>query len=201
MMVLGLTGGIGMGKSTATKLLGERNVLVVDTDELARDVVRKGQPALDQVRSRFGPTVIDAQGELQRKELARIVFADPAARIDLEKILHPPIREAWRKQVERWKAEGHPIAVVVIPLLFETGAEKEVDKTICVACLEPTQRQRLRARSWTDEQIDQRNAAQWPVTKKLEAADFVIWTEGGLDVHAEQLDWILKMAKEQASRK
>lgn len=192
MQVLGLTGGIGMGKSTAARLLLEKNIPVVDTDDLARDVVRKGEPALEEVRLRFGDQVLDEQGELRRDELARLVFSDEAARLALEKILHPPIRAGWRKKIQEWQAEGRRLAVVVIPLLFETGAERELDRTICVACSEATQRQRLRTRNWSDDQIDRRKAAQWPVNKKLEAADFVIWTEGGLDVHAEQLDRVLK---------
>ena len=181
-----------MGKSAAATLLRARNIPVVDTDVLARDVVQKGQPALEAIKKRFGPTVIDDQGELRRDELARVVFSSPEARADLEKILHPPIREAWRNQVEQWRREGRPVAVVVIPLLYETGAQHEVDKVLCVACKEETQRQRLHERNWTDAQINQRNAAQWPVSKKLEAADYVIWSEESLEVHAEQLDRILK---------
>jgi dephospho-CoA kinase len=183
-----------MGKSAAATLLRERKIPVVDTDDLAREVVKKGQPALEKIKNRFGPAVIDEKGELRRDELARIVFVDTESRADLEKILHPPIRDAWRNQVEHWRGEGHQLAVVVIPLLYETGAEKELDQVICVACAESTQRQRLRARNWSDAQIDQRNAAQWPVARKLEAANFVIWTEGSLDIHAGQLDRILKLA-------
>jgi dephospho-CoA kinase len=81
---------------------------------------------------------------------------------------------------------------VVIPLLFETGAEAELDATICVACSSATQFERLSARGWSREQIDQRNQAQWPIEQKLAKADYVIWTEAGLDLHSAQLDRILK---------
>jgi dephospho-CoA kinase len=98
----------------------------------------------------------------------------------------------WRAQVETWRAEGHPLAVVVIPLLFETEAEAELDATICVACSAATQQQRLRARGWPPEQIEQRLQAQWPVETKIARADYLVWTEADLDVHAAQIERILR---------
>jgi dephospho-CoA kinase len=191
MNVLGLTGGIGMGKSACAELIQQRGIPVIDTDLLARQVVEPGQPPLAEIQRRFGPDLIAPDGRLRRAELARRVFADPAAREQLEGILHPPIRRLWRAQVETWRAEGRPLAIVVIPLLFETRAEEELDATVCVACSAVTQRQRLVARGWPPEQIDQRIRAQWPVEKKLALADYVIWSESGLDIHAAQLDRIL----------
>jgi dephospho-CoA kinase len=193
MKVLGLTGGIGMGKSTSAQLLRARGVPVVDTDDLARQVVEPGQPALAQVREAFGAGIIGPEGQLRRDELARRVFADPAARQRLEDILHPRIRALWRAQVETWRAEGRALAVVVIPLLFETKAEAEVDATICIACPAATQHQRLLARGWSSAQIDQRLQAQWPAEKKMAGADYLVWTEAGLDVHAAQIERILSL--------
>lgn len=193
MKVLGLTGGIGMGKSAAARLLEQRGVAVVDTDNLARQVVEPGQPTLAEVVRAFGPAVIDREGRLRRDEVARVVFADPAARKQLETILHPRIRELWRAQVQAWRAEGRPLAVVVIPLLFETGAEAELDATICVACSLGTQRQRLKARGWPEHQIAQRLQAQLPIEEKMARSNYVVWTEAGLDVHAGQLDRILHL--------
>ncbi len=202
MKVLGLTGGIGMGKSAATQLFRERGVPVVDTDDLARQVVETGRPALVEVLAAFGPQMAGPNGQLRRDELARRVFADPAARRQLEDILHPRIRALWRAQVESWRAEGRPLAIVVIPLLFETKAETELDGTICVACSRATQQQRLRARGWSSEQIEQRLQAQWPVETKMARADYLIWTEAGLDVHAAQLERILRsVAGRAASRR
>ena len=192
MKVLGLTGGIGMGKSTSARLLRAREVPVVDTDDLARQVVAPGQPALAEVLAAFGPQMAGPDGQLRRAELARCVFADPAARRRLEAILHPPIRALWRAQVETWRAEGRPLAVVVIPLLFETKAETELDLTICVACSAPTQQQRLQARGWSPEQIEQRLQAQWPVETKAARADYLVWTEADLEVHAAQIERILR---------
>jgi dephospho-CoA kinase len=191
MKVLGLTGGVGMGKSASAQLLRSHGVPVVDTDDLARQVVEPGQPALAEVQAAFGPEVVGPDSHLRRDELARLVFADPGARKRLEDILHPRIRALWRAQVETWRAEGHPLAVVVIPLLFETSAETNVDATICVACSAITQHERLLARGWSPKEIEQRLRAQWPIDVKIARSDYVVWTEAGLDVHGEQLDRIL----------
>jgi dephospho-CoA kinase len=191
MKTFGLTGGVGMGKSTAAEILRARAVPVVDTDELARRFVQPGEPALAEIQAAFGQGIIAHDGGLRRDELARIVFADPAAREKLEAILHPRIRSAWLAQVEVWRGENHPFAVVVIPLLFETKAETFFDKVICVACSAVSQHQRLRARGWNDEQIRQRLDAQSSVETKIARADFVIWTEGALAVHQQQIEHII----------
>jgi dephospho-CoA kinase len=187
MKLFGLTGGVGMGKSACAQLLRWRGAAVVDTDELARELVEPGEPALAEIAAAFGRELLDAEGRLRRDALARIVFADPAARRTLEQILHPRIRDAWHERVAAWRAEGKPLGVVVIPLLFETGAEREFDAVICVACSAETQRQRLLARGWSPEQIEQRIAAQMPIEEKMLRADYVVWTEAGMDVHAQQV--------------
>ncbi|HTY87867.1 MAG TPA: dephospho-CoA kinase [Candidatus Acidoferrum sp.] len=191
MKICGLTGGVGMGKSTATEFLRARRVPVIDTDELARQFTQPGQAALAEIQAAFGPGVLSPDGRLRRDELARIVFADGAARRQLEAILHPRIREGWQTQVENWRGENQPLAVVVIPLLFETGAEPAFHKIICVACSAAAQRERLLARGWTPEQIRQRLSAQWPIDQKIARSDFVIWTDGELDVHTRQLEQVL----------
>lgn len=194
MKVFGLTGGVGMGKSASAQLLRARGVQVADTDDLAHQAVEPGQPALAEVQAAFGAEIVGQDGKLRRDELARRVFADPAARQQLEGILHPRIRARWRAQVEGWRAEGQPLAVVVIPLLFETGAEAEVDATICVACTSATQHRRLLARGWSPQEIEQRLRAQWPTEVKMARADYLVWTEGSLEVHAAQLERILNLA-------
>ena len=192
MKVCGLTGGVGMGKSTAAGFFQTLGARVVDTDELARQLVQAGQPALLEIQAVFGKGVVAPDGRLRRDELAQIVFADTAARKQLEAILHPRIRERWLAQIETWRAENRALAVVVIPLLFETQAESYFDKTVCVACLAATQRQRLLSRGWTPEQIQQRLTAQWPVDQKIARADFIVWTDGSLDVHARQIEQVLR---------
>jgi dephospho-CoA kinase len=191
MKVLGLTGGVGMGKTTSADLLRAREAAVVDTDDLARLIVRPGQPALVEIQQVFGPDIVGADGQLRRDELAKLVFGDAAARKKLEAILHPRIRDLWRAQVAAWRNEGRPLAVVVIPLLFETQAETELDAVICVACTAATQRQRLRARGWTNYEAASRIAAQWPIEQKMARAQHVVWTEARLDVHDQQLDRIV----------
>jgi len=194
MKVLGITGGIGMGKSTSGELLRKRGIPVVDTDVLAREVVEPGEPALEEVVAAFGREVLDANGRLKRAEVARRVFANPPLREKLEAILHPRIRQRWLAQIQSWRAEGHALAAVIIPLLFETNAQSQCDVTICVACSADTQQKRLLARGWPAEQIAQRVAAQWATSKKIEAADFLVWTESSLEVHGAQLQRVLKTA-------
>ena len=191
MKLCGLTGGVGMGKSTAAQILRAHGAQVVDTDEIARQLVEPGQLALAEIQKQFGDGIISPAGGLKRGELAQIIFADSAARKKLEAILHPRIREKWLAQLEAWRDEEQPLAAVVIPLLFETRAESFFPKIICVACSAASQRQRLLARGWTPEQIEQRNAAQMPVEQKIARADFVVWTDGALDAHAQQIKRIL----------
>lgn len=191
MKLCGLTGGVGMGKSTAAAFFQARGAKIVDTDQLARALVQPGQPALAEIRDAFGKKVIAPDGLLRRNELANIVFADPAARKKLEAILHPRIRGAWLKQAQDWRQENCPLAIVVIPLLFETQAETNFDKIICVACSENSRRERLLARGWPREQVDWRIAAQMPIAEKIARAHFVIWTEGNLQNHSRQVDCIL----------
>ncbi len=192
MKICGLTGGVGMGKSTAAGFLFNRGACVIDTDLLARQLVQPDQPALAEIYEAFGDQIRDATtGCLRRNELGRIVFSDAAARKKLEAILHPRIRALWREELESCREKQKTTAVVVIPLLFETAAESEFDFTVCIACSAETQRNRLLKRGWDESHIQQRIAAQWPVGEKMLRADYVIWTEGSLDVTAEQLRRIL----------
>ena len=178
MKVFGLTGGVGMGKSTVAGFLLDAGARVVDTDDLAHALVQPGQPALAEIAATFGKQILQADGALNRSELARLVFADASARQRLEAILHPRIRERWQAQVARWRQEPVAVAVIVIPLLYETQAESQFDKIVCVACSPASQTERLRSRGWTPEQIRQRIAAQMPVDQKIARAHYVVWTEG-----------------------
>ena len=191
MKLFGLTGGIGMGKSTSASLLSLGGIPVIDTDVLAREAVEPGQPALTEIAATFGRELIDAEGRLRRAELAEIVFSAPEKLKELEAILHPIIRDRWLGQAAIWKREGRTAGVVVIPLLFETDAQSHFDAIICTACSPRTQQERLRARAWPVNQIEQRIAAQWPVEKKIAASNFVVWTEGAMEMHRLQLERIL----------
>ena len=188
--VIGITGGGGMGKSTAAKLLREQGVPVLDSDDLSREVVAVGEPALAEIGKIFGADFLD-NGKLDRAKMAAHIFGNDAERKKLEAIIHPRVRERWLAQMETWRADDVPLGVVVIPLLFEVGAEAEFDFIICVACTGNTQRERLRGRGWDDAQIAGRIAAQMEVTKKIERADQVLWTEGDVSLLREQLQSIL----------
>jgi dephospho-CoA kinase len=188
---LGITGGIGMGKSACAALLRARGIPVVDTDDLARHVVEPGQSALVEVAQVFGPEVLDSAGALRRDVLARKVFSNAESRRKLESILHPRIRQLWNAQLEEWRAQNHAVAAVIIPLLFETGAERDLDAVLCVACSAATQRERLLARNWSEAEIRERLQAQLPVEQKISRSDYVIWTEGPMSVHEAQLEKIL----------
>jgi dephospho-CoA kinase len=166
-------------------------VAVVDTDKIAHKLVEPGQPALAEVRDAFGPVIVDAGGRLRRDELARLVFGDDTNRKILEGILHPRIKAVWKEQVKTWREAGLARAVVVIPLLYETADEAEFGAVICVACSAGTQRERLRARGWDALQIENRIKAQWPAERKMDRANYVVWTEGTVAAHAGQLERII----------
>jgi len=190
--VIGITGGVGMGKSTAAKLLRKQGLPVLDSDDVAREVVAVGEPALTEISEIFGADFLNAQGEMDRAKMAAHIFGNDAEREKLEAIIHPRVRERWLAQMETWRADNVPLGVVVIPLLFEVGAEGEFDSVICVACTGNTQRERLRARGWDDAQIAARIAAQMDVTEKIERADQVVWTEGDVSLLREQLQSIFR---------
>jgi dephospho-CoA kinase len=194
MRTIGLTGGVGMGKSTTADYLRQRGFPVIDTDLLARELVEPGQAARSEIARVFGQAILGPDGRLDREALAQVVFPDVTLRKRLEEILHPRIREQWQAQVRDLARAGLPSAVVVIPLLFETGAESSLDLILCVACSAATQQARLLARGWSMAQIEQRIAAQWSIEKKMELSHYVIWTESGLALHESQLDLILSRA-------
>ncbi len=191
MIRLGLTGGIGMGKSTAAELLAKRGAKISDSDEIARELVEPGQPALQAIAEAFGVEVLRSDGSLDRGHVAGLVFGDIEARRTLESILHPRIRDTWQGNLARWAGEGESIGVAVIPLLYETGCEEAFDKIVCVACSPELQRKRLRQRDWSDEEIDRRIAAQLNAEEKMKRADHVVWTDGPMDAHAAQWDALL----------
>ena len=191
MIRLGLTGGVGMGKSTASQFLNDLGFKVADTDDIARKLVEPGKPALEDIVKAFGTEVLQDNGELNRKKTAEIVFSDDSKRLKLEEILHPHIREAWELRLNKWSLENEKLGVVVIPLLYETECERYFDKVVCMACSKDIQRQRLRQRCWSDLEIDQRIKAQLLIEEKMSRADYVIWTNGAIDTHAKQWDELI----------
>ena len=180
-----------MGKSTAAAILLERGVAVVDTDDLARQTVQPGEPALAEIQNAFSHDLVGSDGQLKRDQLAALVFSNPDARAKLESILHPRISRLWEAQLGEWRAEGRAVVAVVIPLLFETKAESAFDSVICLACSTATQHARLASRGWSPDQIAQRIAAQLSVTEKMSRSSHVVWTEGDVAVTAIQMERII----------
>lgn len=176
-----------MGKSLAASFLAEEGLPVVDTDEIAREVVAPNAPVLQEIAREFGAEVIGSDGALRRDMLAGIVFANASARTVLERILHPLIRQKWLARAAEWRENGVEAGVVVIPLLFETGTEQEFERVICIACSSTLQSARLQERGWNAEQVSGRLAAQWPIEKKMDRSQYVIWNDSSVPVLREQL--------------
>ena len=192
MVRVALTGGIATGKSTVLRLLAARGVPVIDADVLAREAVSPGSAGLRAVIDRFGPDILDPSGALDRRALGAIVFDDPAARADLEAIVHPAVYAA----IARWftgRPPPTPVAVADIPLLFETGRQGDFDAVVVAACPPDQQIARVVARDGISEAAARaRIAAQWPIDEKVARADFVIWTTGTKAETGQQVDAVLR---------
>jgi dephospho-CoA kinase len=186
-VVVGLTGGIASGKSSVASLLAARGAVIIDADVLAREVVAKGAPLLDQVAERFGPGVIAADGSLDRPALGRVVFADPDARRDLEALIHPAVRSR-AAQLES-QAQPGSVVVHVIPLLVETGQSDRFDLVVVVDADSSTQLARMRTRDALDDASAlARIAAQATREARLAAADVVLDNSGTPAELEEQVD-------------
>jgi dephospho-CoA kinase len=191
MLKVALTGGIATGKSYVLERFQQRGVPCLDADVLAHGVTAAGTEATTAIAARFGADVLAADGSVDRKKLGPIVFADPAARRELEAITHPAVYRAIAAGLRAFELMGDgPFAIVDVPLLFETGAEKGFDKVIVTACAPETQLARLAARGLSDDAARQRLAAQWPQEKKAARADFVITTDGAFADTDRQVDEI-----------
>lgn len=182
---VGLTGGIASGKSTAAKFFGALGIPILDSDQIARDVVEPGQPPLERLVERFGPTILTPDGHLDRPALRDIVFADPRARADLEALTHPAIGAAMEA---RSAAAGGPYQVLVIPLLVEKNLSSHVDRVLVVDCDEDLQIRRLRDRDGsTPHQARAILNAQAPRSARLKAANDVITNEADMSAVQNQV--------------
>lgn len=187
-MVLGLTGGMGCGKSTAARLFEEFGYVRVDSDALIRDRVLHHPEVIRLVGAEFGPEVIAADGSLDRAVIARRVFPDAARLRWLEEQLHPRLFDLWREILAerdrgRWVFE--------VPLLFEKGLENWFDFTICVATTSTNQLARLAERGMSHALAEQRISKQFPLAQKIESADFVLLNDGSLTFLREQIATLL----------
>ncbi|MGD8514580.1 MAG: dephospho-CoA kinase [Granulosicoccaceae bacterium] len=176
MLVIGLTGGIGSGKSTVAGLFRQRDIPVMDADQVARDLVAPGSPALASIAQTFGASILTYGGELDRAQLREQVFHDPAKRAQLEAILHPLVRDRILAWLGRQQA---CYVIVVMPLLIETGMQDLVDRILVVDCPESLQVERVMQRDQLDETLVRAIlAAQLDRSSRLQEADDVIDNTG-----------------------
>ncbi len=187
MLVLGLTGNIGSGKSEVARVLARLGAVVIDSDRLARRAVQRGAPALDAIVQRWGVGVLRQDGTLDRAALRRIVFADPTERKALDAIVHPEVARLRDEQLAAARAEGERVVVLDIPLLFEAGLRGIVDRVILVDAPEDVRLDRLvRLRGLDAEEARRMMASQMSAAEKRQLADAVIENAGSLeDLQAE----------------
>ena len=187
---VGLTGGVGSGKSTIATMLSEHGAAVVDADTIAHELTSKGGAAIAALRESFGSEAIAADGSLDRSGMRARVFSDPVARSQLESLLHPMIRNAMREFGGKVLGDGAPYVVFVVPLLVETGGWRgNVDRVLLIDCSEPTQLARVCARAGIDEKMARKIvAAQATRQQRLAAADDVLINEAPLDQVAARVE-------------
>ena len=188
MLVLGVTGGIGSGKSTVARLFGKLGARVLDADELAHEVMKPGKLAARKIVDAFGEDILNPDDSIHRKKLADRVFNDPEALADLEAIVHPRVIRVIREKMKRLRRNRRVHVVILdVPLLFESGSEKLADHVVVVNTPPELARARLRGRGMSEEEITRRSAAQMDPSAKVALADFVIDNSGGLDKTRRQV--------------
>jgi len=188
-LLVGLTGGIATGKSTVSALLRQLGGEIIDADLLAREVVEPGQPALTQIVTEFGRDLLTAAGELDRKKLGAIVFANPERRLRLEAITHPAIRDRFLTRLDDLAERGF-VGLVVFDaaVMIESGNYKNMDRLVVVVTDDATQMARLLARDGTDDAENRRKiSSQMPLAEKAKLADYVIDNSGTREATAEQV--------------
>ena len=195
---IGLTGGVASGKSTVADMFAHLGAVVIDTDQIAREVVMPGQPALGEIEAAFGPELLTADGTLDRRRMRELVFSEPERRHRLESILHPRIRARTLDIAQQ--ADG-PYQLLVVPLLLETGFGDLVDRVLVVDCPEHEQRQRLLQRDGEDPaQAERMMAAQTSRQARLAVADDVIDNGGPIDATRAQVEKLHRYYLQLAAR-
>ncbi len=186
MLRIGLTGGIGSGKSAVCERFTKLGAPVIDTDTIARDLVKPGEPALLQIAELFGEEVIQANGSLDRARMRELVFIDEAKRAQLEALLHPLIRQEMQRQIALLKT---PYVILAIPLLIEKGWQQQLDRVLVVDCSEALQRERALKRDGSSPQtIDAIIASQVGRDERLAAADDIIDNNGSIEALQGQVE-------------
>ena len=187
MLLVGLTGGLGSGKSTVSGMLAERGAVVLDADAFARDAVGSGTAGFDRVVARFGPGIVGADGELDRAKLASIVFNDEPALRDLEAIVHPEVRRMVEEGVSA-NAGTDRVVVLVNPLLIEMGTHRDCDVVVVVSASPQAQLERVVARGMARGDAAARMANQLPMDERARHADVLLDNDGDLAQLERQVD-------------
>ena len=188
-MTLGITGGMGCGKSTAAALFEAKGFRRVDSDAMVRDEVLTRDDVKVSLKGRFGSDIFTKDGAVDRVKLANLVFVDEAALRWLEDLTHPVLLELWRKTFAKEPAGRWAVEV---PLLFEKNLENWFDFTVCVACAPALQLARLELRGLPHALAEQRISKQLPLARKIELADFVLWNEGTAQFLQDQVDHLVQ---------
>jgi dephospho-CoA kinase len=201
MLRVGLTGGIATGKTTVGQMFIDLGCHLIDSDEIAHKLFEPGQDVHSAVIKAFGPTIVRADGTIDRQILGEIVFKDSAARARLNILVHPAIirlQQEFLNNVKRMDPKG--IGIVSAALMVEIGTYKNYDKVIVLSCPPEVQRQRLKSRSGlSDEQIEARIAAQMPIAEKVKVGDFVIDTSSDLATTRRQVEAVNSKLRELAA--
>ena len=193
MLTIGLTGGIATGKSVVLTHFASLGLATIDADLLARQAVQPGTEASAQIVARFGTDILRDDGQINRATLGKKVFADPTARKDLESIIHPSVFSTVKDWLLECETHGERAAIAAIPLLFETGHDKEFKRILVVSCDPQIQLQRLIARDdITESEAKQRIATQWTTEQKIARADIVIRTDESIDDTHKQVEQIFR---------
>jgi dephospho-CoA kinase len=182
MVVIGVTGGLGTGKSTVARLFGQLGAEVLDADRVVHRLMEPGRPVWKKIRAEFGPLVLEPGGRINRKRLGEIVFRSPSRLKALNRIVHPAVRRSILAEMSRLK-RNRPRAVVVldIPLLIESGRAYRTDAVVVVTASAAAAARRLKARSgWSPAQMKRRSGFQMPLREKVKHADFVVRNGGSL---------------------
>lgn len=199
MLKVALTGGIATGKSYVLDRLRRRGIPCLDADQLAHGVMAAGTEATTAITARFGTDILAPDGSVDRARLGPIVFADEAARRDLEALTHPAVYRAIAAGLRAFeRLGGAAFAVVDVPLLYESGHEGDFDRVIATTCGPEMQLDRLRKRGLNNEEARQRMAAQWPSDRKAARATFVIRTDGSFEETDRQVDAVLTSLQAEA---
>lgn len=197
MIIVGLTGSIGMGKTTTATLFADEGVPVNDADQVVHDLYRSD--AVEPIRAMFPDVIVD--GVVDRKKLSENLAKNPAKFADLEAVVHPLVRAREKAFLDEQRALGKKVVVLDIPLLFETGDDRRVDKIVVVSCEPDVQRERVLSRpGMTPEKFELILARQTPDAEKRARADYVIDTGHGIDMARSQVKTLLKELGEQAER-